>query len=434
MLSKTLPKKSTKPSSKPKISLSDFFPKDTVYFYGFPTGEDSNFYNQVPTFDEELVSGRPLSCAGDNVKIITFSNSSEEYSLDILSRFIKLADKNNVIRLPAEISASVTGSDRNQSIKLVLSKLVKDNSLVMAQPFLDDSLSTKYMIKPKLSATLSSKDNLIMYVPEEYLAPTYGIFKSGKEFSTTERDLPTPCVVKVANSSSGDGVIICHSAEDVARARETFGDIKGTILVEAFIRAKHNICVQVGVPYDKDKEPVVIGFNEQVTSSQGNFFGGVVNTTKQISAFEKIKQVLLKEVLPELRRLGWFGIAGIDVLIQPDDTFYFIDPNLRLTATYAYIYLTSTGQIKKPIISFNGKFTGTKQQFENQLLPFAEGQDPTITIIALTHQEDIFRFNAGIQFDSVNDLMTKAQDLLNAGVESTVLNNIVSGLFEYSVK
>ena len=61
-----------------KITLSDFFPKDTVYFYGYPSGEDSGFLNLVHPSIEELVAARPLSCLGDSLSVLCFTATSKK--------------------------------------------------------------------------------------------------------------------------------------------------------------------------------------------------------------------------------------------------------------------------------------------------------------------------------------------------------------------
>jgi hypothetical protein len=419
--------------SKKKLTLSDYLPKGTTYFYGFPTGQDSKFYNNVPAYDEELVSARPIICAGEHVKVITFSAAASDYSYWVVSRYIDGTSKDSIVKLPDTISADMVGAERNTNVKDALGKLVDDRSLVMAQPYIDKKLENKFIINPELSAKLSSKNNMELFVPTRFIPKVYHAFSSGAEFNQLADDIPTPCVIKVANSSSGDGVVICYSDDDVESVKEKFKDVTSFILIEQFIESKHNLCVQFGVPYDDSSLPEVIGFNEQITSPQGGFLGGVVNPGKLIGAYDDIKKVILEEILPKLSELGWCGIGGIDVLIQEDGSFFFIDPNLRLTATYAYVYLAETNQVKKPVVSFSGKIQASREEFENNILVFAEGTDPTITIISITEQDGIFRFNAGVQFDSAEDLTSKSQSLLDTGIEATVLNNIVSGKFNYSV-
>lgn len=413
------------------LSLSDYYPKNTAYFYSFPAGDGSRFYNQVPTYEEELVSGRPLICAGDDIKIITFAASSDDYILRTLSRVTPLANPSNIISLPRRISAGVKGNRRDELVKQALQDYLADGELVMAQPFLDKRLAKKFRINPELSASLSDKNNMNLYVPERYLPKEYASFPDGRAFRRDLTEYPLPCVVKVAASSSGDGVAICSTEQDIAAVRRKFMDIEGSIMVEEHIESVYNLCVQFGIPYDSSEEPDVIGFNEQITSEQGDFLGGIVNMRKTIPRLDDINAVLLGEILPAIRGLGWYGVGGIDVLITGRGDFYFIDPNLRMTATYAYVYLARTNGIDKPLLSFSGALSGSEDDFESRVIPFAIGPHDSIKIISLTRHGKTFRFNAAIEFESVPDLRRKAKALLDNGVSSTVLSNVQRKDFRY---
>lgn len=84
-----------------KITLSDFFPKDTVYFYGYPSGEESGFLNLVPPSVEELVAARPLRCLGSGMKALCFSATTSTSIDSSILKSLKLNDKENqVINFP----------------------------------------------------------------------------------------------------------------------------------------------------------------------------------------------------------------------------------------------------------------------------------------------------------------------------------------------
>lgn len=52
------------------LTLSDYFPPDTEYFYAYPAGDTLYFYNNTDPEGEELISARLLACAGDHVKVL----------------------------------------------------------------------------------------------------------------------------------------------------------------------------------------------------------------------------------------------------------------------------------------------------------------------------------------------------------------------------
>lgn len=421
------------PLSKKHFSLAVYYPKNLVYFYAFPTGEDSQFYNQVSLFEEELVSGRPLVCAGEGIKVITFAASSDKYVLEAISKGIDIVNIDNIIRLPKEISSDKAGKIRNELIKEALKDLVKDDQLVMAQPFLDRVLEKKFKIHPLLSVGVNDKRNKHIYIPDEYLPEKYAIFNNGKEFYQYNNNFPYPCVVKVTSSSSGDGVAICRNAEEMEKVKNSFASIQGSILVEEYIDIAYNIGIQFGLSFNRDIMPKIFGFDEQLVSDKGEFLGGVVNPTKHIPYFDDIQKVLFNEIFPRIRSFGWYGVGGIDVLISNNGKFYFIDPNFRMTAMSTYIYLSNINKLTMPTISFSGNITCTLPTFENKIVSLTKGKDASLKIISLTHHEEIFRFNAGIQFESSDDLKKIAEMLQSIGVKSAMLKTIIESPFHYKV-
>ncbi|MCK9186334.1 hypothetical protein M0P48_02755 [Candidatus Gracilibacteria bacterium] len=122
-----------KPKGKLKFSLSEFLPKDTVYFYSFPAGEDSKFYNHVTSWEEELVAARPLICAGDKIKVITFSSTLKRETWRLFTEKInaKTVDRDQIISLPEKITAGVKNSKRNKLVKIALSTFNHQGHLLM---------------------------------------------------------------------------------------------------------------------------------------------------------------------------------------------------------------------------------------------------------------------------------------------------------------
>lgn len=408
-----------------KHTLSAYFPPETAYFYGFPAGENSGFFNQVPAWKEELVAARAMICAGDKIKVVCFAANTKSPAAEILRNETgtALTDSAQLLPLPAEITARVTGHERNEAVKAALKKLITRRSLVMAQPYLNGNLNNIFLIPPELVVKLNDKLNKPLYVSEKYLPEKYEIFPNGREFARSARSYLLPCVVKVSSSSSGDGVRICRESSDLKTARADFQNLTGTILVEKYIKAKYNLGVQFGIPRDQTKPIAIIGHNEQLTTDQGDYLGGVINPAKTIPVVAKIYAVLKDKILPRVRALGWYGIGGFDILVQEDDRFYFIDPNFRLTAAFVYIYLLANRLIQKPLMSFTGIFHGSEHDFRAKILPLMQNGSnlQKIVPIALTCEENIWRMNAGMFFEDSASIRQNAQNLLSLGIESEVL-------------
>lgn len=170
----------------------------------------------------------------------------------------------------------------------------------------------------------------------------------------------------------------------------------------------------------------IIGHNEQLTTQQGNYLGGIVNPSSTIPSLANIYQTLQKVILPRARKLGWFGVGGIDVIIDEMERFYFIDPNFRMTAAFAYVYLSKNNKIKRPIMSFIGTFREDRQDFLKKVSPLARENDTNqmLSIIAMTQGNGEYRFNAGMFFDSYSDIPQRAEELLRRGISSTTLERL----------
>jgi hypothetical protein len=290
-----------------------------------------------------------------------------------------------------------------------------------------------YQISPKLSNKLNDKITQSLYVPKAHLPARYKRFANGKRLFSYKGVIPFPCVVKVSSSSSGDGVVICKDIESFKFAQKKFKRIKGSILIEEFITAAHNLGIQFGVPYDPEKPIKIIGFNEQLTSEQGDYLGGIIDTKRKIKSLKKIYKLLEKTILPEIRRWGWYGVGGVDVLVREDGKFYFIDPNFRMTAAFAYIFLAKNKLTKTPLVSFTGVYKGSKYSFEKNIVPIAKEnlKNQKIKIIALTKYRGAYRFNAGMFFEEPKDMRKNAQKLLDVGIQSDVLEKLAGSDFKY---
>lgn len=429
--------KRKRPKPKLRFSLSDFLPPDSVYFYSFPAGEDSKFYNKVTPWKEELVGARPLVCAGDKIKVITFSSTLKNETWKLFTEKINaiMIDRDQIISLPDKITAGVKNSKRNKLVKAALKAFSHQGRLVMTQPYLNKRLFDMYQISPRLTNKLNDKITQPLYIPKKYLPIRYKRFPNGKKFFAYKGFIHLPCVVKVSSSSSGDGVRICKDKEFFKKVQKDFRYIKGTIFIEEFITAAYNLGIQFGVPCDPKKPIEIIGFNEQLTSEQGNYLGGIVNPKKKIKSLKKIYELLETNVLPEVRSWGWHGVGGVDVLIHDDGKFYFIDPNFRMTAAFAYIFLAKNKLAKTPLVSFTGVYKGSKYAFEKNIVPIAkEGSlEQKIKIITLTKYRGAYRFNAGMYFKESKDIKKNAKKLLSMGIQSGVLEELLESNFKYEV-
>lgn len=416
--------------SKDSNGLSDYFPKDTVYFYGFPAGEHSGFYNQVPPWKEELVAARPLTYAGDHVKMVTFATSATQELLEIMRDHLHMPiiKAENILKFPKEITTDVVSDKRNAAITSALKNMLSAKNFVMAQPLLEKDLMDHYLIDPNLTVRLNDKINMGSYISRKYMPEVYAIFKNGQEFSRYNKNIPFPCVVKISSSSAGDGVRICKNKEDFEKVKQDFQHIRGNLIIEKFIESIKNLGVQFGISHDKSKPIEIIGYSEQLTTDQGEYLGGIISNKNNIKAKGKIYKMLKEEMLPLIRSLGWYGVGGIDVLIDKNDDIFFIDPNFRMVAVSSYVLLNKKKKTEKSLISFTGKFEGSKEDLLNKIIAIARNNDENqiLEIIAMTKNKDFYGLNAGMFFSDPNELRKNAERLIKCGIKSNVLDKIVA--------
>lgn len=406
------------------LSLSKFFPKNTEYFYSFPAGEDSSFFNKVPAWKEELVAMRPLVCAGDTLKVVTFNATQSDTIKRITTELgLPTVPPNNIIVLPPQISAKIHGKKRNNLIKSALKKQVKRKSLVMAQPLLDKDIDHLYQSDPELTVWFNDKKNMPEYVDNKFLPKRLLTFKNGKDFNNEKNEITVPCVVKVSSSSSGDGVRICRKLTDIKKAKKDFAKIKGSIFIEEFIVAVYNLGVQFGISHDKKKPIEIIGYNQQLVSGGGEYLGAIIDLHAKITVLKDIYKVLLKNILPEVRKRGWYGVGGFDVLVDKNNNLYFIDSNFRMTAMTSYLCLIKNGIIKKSVACFTGIFKGSEKKFRETVFPLAmkSSKDKILQITAISEVDGCYHFNAALFFDEIKDIPKLAAKLLNKGIGSNVL-------------
>lgn len=407
------------------LSLSSYFPAGTHYFYGYPAGDDSGFFNNVPAYMEELVAARAFCCAGPTVNVVCFAAAAAPKLptalLDTLG--LPYLSQRQLCVLPADITAAISGKARNTAIKEALLHELPPASLVMAQPYTDAALAPLFQIPPTLTNWLNDKANLPHIIPPTYLPTRLAAFASGAAFAEQAAQLALPCVVKVSSSSSGDGVYLCHTPEDLQQAARAVAPLSGGVTAEQFISAKHNYAVHFGIPHDPSQPAAILGVNEQLTTPEGSFVGGIISGSGVPEKLAYIAQLLQETILPNIRQLGWYGIAGIDVLEDETGNFYFIDGNFRMTGMSAYHLLCSQGALQAPLVSFHARFTGSRSELEAALAPLTNTHSARriATLIALSQHNGTWHVNGAIMFANQEELQQRAQALLHAGLRSEAL-------------
>ena len=405
------------------LTLSDYLPEGTEYFYSYPLGDTIFFYNAGDPVADELISARLLACAGEHVKVVVYNSTLKHNSLELLRKNsdVPFISKKQIITLPPAINEKTPAFKKNELITEALVKQTSNRKFIMAQPMLDDRLMNGYQIDPKLSIWLNDKKNLDQYVAPEFLPKRHAQFRNGEDFFNSTVKIPVPCVVKISASSSGEGIRICLNSVDFKKAKKDFKKRAGTLFVEEYISYIHNIGFQFGIPANKKKPPHIIGYNHQVTAADGEFLGGFIFKEEKVKKIEKVKKFITREILPKIREMGWYGVGGLDVLLTSDGKFYIIDSNFRTTGMTAYIFLTRNKLITKSMVSFTATFRGSKEEFEKKVLSINQGKDKMLVIVSVSKKGNEYRFNGALLFDKREEVPKLSVELIERGIKSEVL-------------
>ncbi|WP_216824708.1 ATP-grasp domain-containing protein [Paragemmobacter aquarius] len=186
----------------------------------------------------------------------------------------------------------------------------------------DDSA---YLVAPRIQCWLNQRGSLPALVPAENVPPRRLVEGAGL-IDSALKSLRLPAVVKAADSagtSGGAGVAIARAARHRKRARHRFADCSA-IIIEDFIPARTNICVQVAVLPDASVQ--LIGASAQICSPGGLYLGSVAGPDiRQPSG----SSALALTIAARAAALGFRGIAGFDILENADGQLFAIDLNFR---------------------------------------------------------------------------------------------------------
>lgn len=418
---KFLPKLKTKQSLKKKLSLSNFFPEDTVYFYGYPAGEASGFLNLVTPDVEEIVAARPNSIAGDSIYVINFNATSKQtISESLLKDFgLDTLPASQQYIVPANITADITGSERNSMIKKYLLSEIPAGKLVMAQPFSEDEMKSAYLINPDITTWFNDKKHMSEYIDNAFIPKRFGEFTNGEDVKKAASSIQAPVVIKITSSSAGDGVYLCRTDESIAKTAEKLSNFTGNIVIEQFIDATHNFGLQFGVSYKGDYD--LISISEQITTPHGEFLGGVIDSTNNYEVVQPAVKMLKEQILPFVQKKGWYGIGCFDVLVDAAGNCYFIDANFRMTGMSACIFNKINKDLKTSVLSFGAKFSGSEEALRSAL----EGHIQTnkITLFAMSKNDTNWQINGCINYETGSDLHETITSLKSSNVKSAIFEN-----------
>ncbi|WNZ27542.1 ATP-grasp domain-containing protein [Leptolyngbya sp. NK1-12] len=212
--------------------------------------------------------------------------------------------------------------DLNQSISI--------NSAITLFPF-DHLQPAKHAVNPDTHYRLLSKATLAEL---GVLCPSYQTFNL-KQVKLDQIPLPSqfPYLIKTSHGLSGEGTYIIRNTSDLNYCLEELNkylkiDLLETIVVSEFVKhVTHNYCVQFYV--NKQGKILLIGVTQQLVDAEGNYLGGVIDYTNDMSQFFE----MIAAVGQYAHEQGYFGVIGFDVLETEGGELYAIDANFRINGS-----------------------------------------------------------------------------------------------------
>jgi hypothetical protein len=247
--------------------------------------------------------------------------------------------------------------------------------LITLFPF-DHLLPEKHAVQPDTHYHLLSKATLSQLgVP----CPAYQTFHLN-QVGLEQIPLPSqfPYLIKTSHGLSGEGTYIIRSYSDLRYCLEELQkyrqiDLLETIIVSEFVQNEiNNYCIQFYV--NKQGGITLIGVTQQQVSSEGNYLGGLIDYTNDLSRFLE----LIAAVGQYAHQQGYFGVIGVDVLETREGELFAIDANFRINgSTPLCLQRHSLLKHNKSIAKYSSDYRmeGTLDSILTALKPHLEQRD-----------------------------------------------------------
>lgn len=292
-------------------TISDLYkddvPEDTIFVLEYPTSCKENFGN--PAF---LVNSTRYLLDDEYRDHDYESNRLEKphRNLAVLGARVRAY----VAEPPSPLLVAHWQRKLGEKVKLRYSELGESAPHVVLFP-LQDLPSELHAVDPDVHFNVYSKNFI-----GEIDCPQATILSEPK----------LPCVLKVSRSSGGHGTWIIHKMEDfdywMSCISSTMPNAE-TVITELVQEVKYSFCCHLYL--NKCGQLTWIGVTEKIMDDHNIWIGAVVNLGKQ-EEWERLLRATTEPVVNALHAKGYFGILGVDVLVDSQGKQYVIDINPRI--------------------------------------------------------------------------------------------------------
>ncbi|MGG6293878.1 ATP-grasp domain-containing protein [Leptolyngbya sp. AN02str] len=187
-----------------------------------------------------------------------------------------------------------------------------------------------------------------------------------------------PYLIKTSHGLSGEGTYIIRNKSDLNYCLDELKQylkirLLKTIIISEFVKHEvQNYCVQFYV--SKQGAMTLIGVTQQIVSPEGNYLGGIIDYTYDLSKFYD----MIAAMGSAAHQQGYFGVIGFDVLEDRDGQLYAIDANFRINgSTPLCLQRHRLTAHNKAIAKYSSNYTmeGTLDSILSTLKPALDNQD-----------------------------------------------------------
>ncbi|MBI5973797.1 L-aspartate--L-methionine ligase LdmS [Staphylococcus caledonicus] len=225
-----------------------------------------------------------------------------------------------------------------------------------------------YAVDKEVFVALNNKARIPEWTNHKYL-PEREIV-SINDFKARIKDWSFPFVIKPGDdlpTAGGYGVMICYNEEDLEKATQRIfeaSDATDNLIIEQKIEAVKNFCVQYA--YSEELGIQYLGTAHQITNEYG-FYAGNENV-------HDVPQQVIdagREIMENGVKLGFFGVAGFDLLLDEHGDVFAIDLNFRQNGSTSMLLLQD--ELNPNYQKFYSYFSkGDNEKFFNTILKYVK--------------------------------------------------------------
>lgn len=346
----------TENSKNSTLTLSDLY--DETIVYNSRPSYVSNPWLKPEEHQSNFLTGREMIISNKMPMIV-----HEASVTDRLQQLFEIVGRS--------ISSHIYKFHNQETYEEVFNQIVnKEKKKIYFQYIHSEDVITDdcYAVDKEVFVALNNKARIPEWTNHKYL-PEREIV-SINDFKARIKDWSFPFVIKPGDdlpTAGGYGVMICYNEEDLEKATQRIfeaSDATDNLIIEQKIEAVKNFCVQYA--YSEELGIQYLGTAHQITNEYG-FYAGNENV-------HDVPQQVIdagREIMENGVKLGFFGVAGFDLLLDEHGDVFAIDLNFRQNGSTSMLLLQD--ELNPNYQKFYSYFSkGDNEKFFNTILKYVK--------------------------------------------------------------